>query len=204
MANINVTVTGRLLNSAGAAVTSAVIKAVRQQDPLLASTMATADIINATSHASTGAFSITLVGSDTVPVSYKVNLPDGQYFYLRIPAQTLSIGLGDLVTSSSRGKTVRDITPQLRIYTHGVAVASASAIVPTGDTFHVTGTTSITSVTATYTPPGTVITIIFDASLTFTDGNNLKLAGNFSATADDTITLRYDGTNWYEMGRSVN
>ena len=43
-----------------------------------------------------------------------------------------------------------------------------------------------------------------DGILTFTDGSNLKLNGNFVTTADDTITLVYDGTNWYEMCRSVN
>lgn len=45
----------------------------------------------------------------------------------------------------------------------------------------------------------------------FTDGGNLKLAGNFVCTADDTITLVCDGTTacagagcWIEVGRSVN
>jgi hypothetical protein len=32
----------------------------------------------------------------------------------------------------------------------------------------------------------------------------LKLAGNLVATADDTITIVCDGTNWYEVGRAVN
>jgi hypothetical protein len=86
----------------------------------------------------------------------------------------------------------------------GAAVASAGAITPTGNTFHVTGTTNITSITSTGILSGTTITIIFDGVLTFTDGSNLKLAGNFVTTADDTISLRYDGTNWYEIGRSVN
>ena len=86
----------------------------------------------------------------------------------------------------------------------GADVASATAIVPTGNLFHVTGTTTITSVTATDVPAGAVITIIFDGILTFTDGSNLKLAGNFTTSADDTITLAYDGTNWYEIARSVN
>ncbi|HXS58992.1 MAG TPA: glycosyl hydrolase family 28-related protein [Hanamia sp.] len=86
----------------------------------------------------------------------------------------------------------------------GASVASASAITPTGNTFHVTGTTTITSITATNVKAGSVITIIFDGSLTFTDGNNLKLAGNFTTSADATITLRYDGTNFYEMSRSIN
>ncbi|TAL45427.1 MAG: hypothetical protein EPN91_02115 [Salinibacterium sp.] len=86
----------------------------------------------------------------------------------------------------------------------GTAVASASAIVPTGHVFHVTGTTSITSITSTGIAAGTMITIIFDGILTFTDGNNLKLAGNMSTTADDTITLVFDGTNFYEVARSAN
>jgi hypothetical protein len=40
--------------------------------------------------------------------------------------------------------------------------------------------------------------------LTFTDGNNLKIAGNFVTSADDTITLVCDGTNWFETCRSAN
>jgi len=87
----------------------------------------------------------------------------------------------------------------------GADIASATALpLPTGRVFHVTGTTNITSITATNFQSGVVITLIFDGVLTFTDGNNLKLAGNFVTTADDTITLAYDGTNFYEMCRSVN
>lgn len=72
------------------------------------------------------------------------------------------------------------------------------------DTFHVTGTTTITSITTTNLMAGTIFTIIFDGTLTFTDGSNLKLAGDFTTSADATITLRYDGTNFYEMSRSIN
>lgn len=87
----------------------------------------------------------------------------------------------------------------------GTSVASATALpLPTGRVFHVTGTTTITSITATNFQSGVVITLIFDGILTFTDGNNLKLAGNFVTTADDTITLAFDGTNFYEIARSVN
>jgi hypothetical protein len=87
----------------------------------------------------------------------------------------------------------------------GAAVASAAALpLPTGRVFHVTGTTNITSITATNLAAGVVITLIFDDVLTFTDGNNLKLAGNFVTSADDTITLAFDGTNFYETARSVN
>lgn len=87
----------------------------------------------------------------------------------------------------------------------GAAVASATALpLPTGRVFHVTGTTTITSITSTNFESGVVITLIFDDVLTFTNGGNLVLAGNFVTTANDTITLAYDGTNWYETGRSTN
>lgn len=87
----------------------------------------------------------------------------------------------------------------------GAAVASAAALpVPTGRVFHVTGTTNITSITSTNFQTGVVITMIFDGVLTVTDGSNLKLAGNFVTAADSTLSLVYDGTNWYETSRSAN
>ena len=66
----------------------------------------------------------------------------------------------------------------------------------------VSGTTTITSVTAAQA--GRLVTLQFSGILTFTDGSNLKLNGNFVTTADDTITLISDGTNWFEVSRSVN
>lgn len=97
------------------------------------------------------------------------------------------------------------VTTRAALLGGGAAVASAAALpVPTGRVFHVTGTTNVTSMTSTNFASGACVTIIFDGILTFTDGNNLVLAGNFVTTADDTISLCYDGTNWYETGRSVN
>ena len=49
-----------------------------------------------------------------------------------------------------------------------------------------------------------MVVLISQANLTLTDGSNLKIAGNFVGTADDTITLICDGTNWFEVSRSVN
>jgi nitrous oxidase accessory protein NosD len=85
------------------------------------------------------------------------------------------------------------------------SIASAATIVVPqfSDVFNVSGTTTITSVTATG-QAGRVVTLIFAGALTFTDGSNLKLAGNFVTTADDAITLACDGTNWTELARSVN
>lgn len=86
----------------------------------------------------------------------------------------------------------------------GVALASAAALpTPTATVHHVTGTTNVTSIVGNGAA-GQEVTLIFDGILTFTDGNNLKIAGNLVTTADDTITLRSDGVNWYEVGRSVN
>jgi hypothetical protein len=86
-------------------------------------------------------------------------------------------------------------------------VASAATItLPNGDrVVKVTGTTNITSITASHV--GRVVTLIFAGALTFTNGSNLKLntaAGNLVTTGDDTITLVCDGTNWFEVSRSVN
>ena len=84
-------------------------------------------------------------------------------------------------------------------------VASAASLtLPLGaDVFHISGTTSITSISATGWA-GRSVTLIFDGILTLTDGSNLKLAGNFVTTADDVCRLACDGTNWFEQSRSVN
>jgi phosphoribosylformimino-5-aminoimidazole carboxamide ribotide isomerase len=51
---------------------------------------------------------------------------------------------------------------------------------------------------------GAVVMLVFSGTPTVTDGSNLKLNGNFTASADDTLTLGCAGANWYEGERSVN
>jgi len=83
------------------------------------------------------------------------------------------------------------------------SVTAAATIAVAGYRFvNVTGNTNITSVTAT--SKGHIVTLIFSGTPTFTDGSNLKLNGNLVASADDTITLVCDGTNWLELNRSAN
>ena len=86
----------------------------------------------------------------------------------------------------------------------GTDVASTAAMTlgSGGNYFDITGTTTITSITAKQA--GTIVVLQFDGVLTFTDGSNLILAGNFTTSANDTITLISDGTNWHEMARSAN
>ena len=83
-------------------------------------------------------------------------------------------------------------------------VASAGTVtLPVGRTsVTITGTTGITSITAT--PANTRVLLIFSGILTVTDGSNLKLAGNLVTTASSTLSLISDGTNWIETARSVN
>ncbi|MCR9093460.1 MAG: hypothetical protein NXI30_04530 [bacterium] len=86
-----------------------------------------------------------------------------------------------------------------------VDVASASTIaIPYGrGNVRVTGTTNVNNVTAGF--DGQSVRLCFAASLTVADGTgNLRLAGNFSATADDVLELVCDGTNWIEVSRSAN
>lgn len=84
------------------------------------------------------------------------------------------------------------------------AIASAANIfIPPTDVVLISGTVNITSADVVGCN-GRTVRLIFQGVLTFTDGSNLKLAGNFVTTADDVITLVCDGTNWYEVSRSAN
>lgn len=96
----------------------------------------------------------------------------------------------------------------------GTDVASAGDLVlaGNGNVFHITGTTTINAVTTTNWQAGSMVTFIFDGSVTvkhnIAGGANtavmlLAAAGDFSATANDTLTLVYDGTSWFEVCRTV-
>lgn len=92
----------------------------------------------------------------------------------------------------------------LSVSPQGNTIASAETItIAPGLTFaKITGTTGIKKIDPT--TDGHLLILKFASALTVTDGSNLKLAGNFAATADDTLTLVCDGTNWFEVSRSVN
>lgn len=84
-----------------------------------------------------------------------------------------------------------------------VASAAAVTLPPGSDVFSISGTTTITSIVATGWA-GKIVTLVFQGALTVTDGGNILIAGNFVTSADDSITLVCDGTNWREVARSVN
>lgn len=81
-------------------------------------------------------------------------------------------------------------------------VAANPLTLPNGRRIKVTGNTEIKKITAA--ADGTVVTLVFTGTPKVVDGENLKLSANLEATADDTLSLICDGTNWFEIGRSVN
>jgi hypothetical protein len=85
-----------------------------------------------------------------------------------------------------------------------VTVASAGTVfLPNfGRVFVITGTTNINALGNQWR--GRQVTLVFQGALTVGDTGSLVLAGNFTTTADDTLTLISDGVNWYEVSRSVN
>jgi len=90
-----------------------------------------------------------------------------------------------------------------------LAVASGSALtIPyPAEYVSVTGTSTITSIHASTSFKGRIVTLHFASTADINHAGNIKLAGaaNFtSIAAHTTLTLACDGTNWVEVSRSVN
>lgn len=89
----------------------------------------------------------------------------------------------------------------------GADIASAATItIPVeGDVFHVTGTTNITAINNNAHDKGRRVKLIFDGALTMTAPlTNVKMAGNYTTSADDSWVLTNDGGSWNEDSRSIN
>jgi parallel beta-helix repeat protein len=104
-------------------------------------------------------------------------------------------------TFYNRDKATR-VTNNWAGETPSKAAAATVTLPECEDVVTLTGNTNITSIVAS--TAGRVVTLLFTGTPTVTDGSNLTLAGNFVATADDTLTLVSDGTNWIEIARSAN
>lgn len=72
---------------------------------------------------------------------------------------------------------------------------------PTKAYIEVTGTTTIKKLKKTFA--GHIVVLNFTSTAKVLDGENLKLASEFAATANDTLTLICGGNNWYEVARSA-
>ena len=117
----------------------------------------------------------------------------------------LTVGVGDIITATLTAEDEATlINAGIIVSLEPTTLDSADTItIPTGVTFAlVAGTATITTITAG--DPGDRVTLCFTDILMFTDGANLKLAGDLVSSADDTIALVSDGTNWIEEARSIN
>jgi hypothetical protein len=115
---------------------------------------------------------------------------------------------GDPFWRRSSGGTHR---PDLK----GADVASGTTVTlgTDGNSFDITGTTTIDYITTTNWAVGARVVLQFDGSVTVrhnigsvpanTAAIFLAGAANFAATANDTLSLWYDGTVWREIARTV-
>lgn len=84
--------------------------------------------------------------------------------------------------------------PLSQISVVGSPVSSASSITLSGDIFHVTGTTTINTITGG--TAGRVITIIPDGL--FSTGTSGNIGSVINAVVGVAIRLTFDGTKWYQ------
>ena len=118
---------------------------------------------------------------------------------------TNNVSYGGLGNASSIAQSLANVSGNNfdPVYT-SIASGTTIAITQGAKFVEVTGTTNISTISAATSIAGRQVTLKFTGILTVNDGSNLKLAGNFTTSADDTLTLICDGTDWYEIARSVN
>lgn len=152
--------------------------------------------------AAAGAGTTCAITVTTTPLS---KITDNVIYGTTTTVLGISIGSGSFATSESGNEIYGCVTEVLNDCSNGVASATSITLPTWTDTIIVTGTTNITSIASASNHRNRTVTLVFQGILTFTDGNNLLLAGNFVTSQHDTITLTCaDGTNWYEVCRSVN
>lgn len=122
----------------------------------------------------------------------------GNIFYF--PGMELRVSEGDRLEYSELHKEVwKYLTPE------GKTIPAASTISPEVGLALAkisAGSGEIKKITATH--DGHLLTLKFAAACKVVNGENLKLGATFEATADDTLTLICDGTNWFKVGSEVN
>jgi len=126
------------------------------------------------------------------------NAPAGGMFYLpEIDRPAYTDASGD----------VRDFSGRKIVDTGNEVTAAASIELPAWDCVIVNTPGSATNVDNIEAAgfKGKIVTLIVpSADVTLTGAGNLRLSGTFSGGINDTLTLACDGTNWYEVARSLN
>lgn len=113
-------------------------------------------------------------------------------------------GSNDIVTSDATNRAKLRLTENSYVNTKLTVPSAATLTIPDAPVIEISGTTSITSVTALPKIGGPVV-LKFTGVLTVTHGSNIVLAGgaNFVTAANSTLTLVCDGANWIEVARKA-
>jgi hypothetical protein len=108
----------------------------------------------------------------------------------------------DNLATSSKINVRSDVSDK---YPQVIPSATPMAIPADGEYFIVSGTQNFAGITASAKQYGKRITLQFQGALMVVHGSGILLAGavNFNATANDTLTLVWDGTNFVEQARTV-
>lgn len=128
-----------------------------------------------------------------------LNAASGQVINIRNNNSTLGTISGTTLQWTAAAVAEEHSTTTLAAAAASFSAASRNIITLTGDA----GGNTITSITGG-TEGQRIIIVFTDALVTLSDASTLKLNGGFTSSADDTITLVYTGTNWFEVARSVN
>jgi len=143
--------------------------------------------------------------------SMRIGTSDATYATELYQGSTKKIELdtsGDIVLTPS--KFIK-ITNGRLLEDKGSDVASANTLTlgNDGNSFDITGTTTVNNITVTDWQSGATITLKFDGVLTVTDqaggSGQLRLAASSNQTtaANTRIVLQLDGTEWWELSRTV-
>lgn len=131
------TLTGTLYKPDGTAFTSATVRATLLQTTEEAAINGVSDTTSTTTHASTGAFTLTLNrNTSIVPSQYLVTLPDSKFFYLTVGPNTATYAAGDLVSGTVPVKySQRNITDYVcqKLYAES-GQTSMATVATTGNT----------------------------------------------------------------------
>jgi len=152
------------------------------------------------------------------------NIATGKVFKVNNVSTLTATALGSAVVGSSltsvgtlTGLTLSgalsgtDVALSGRLKTDkGADVASATAMTlgADGNTFDITGTTTIVTIPSTNWAVGNIVHLQFDGVLTVThssatDSILLGDQSNMTTAAGDVLSLFFNGTNWVEISRSV-
>ena len=149
----------------------------------------------------------------TVTSTNAINIPDAATLFIEGPPIA-----GGSISFTPRGPYSIFVNAGIcrfdgrMLFAKGADIASGNNITlgTDGNYFDITGTTQVNTISATNWIAGSIVVLQFDDIVTVAHntagtGASILLASsaNFSATANDTLTLVYDGTTWREVARTA-